>query len=188
MFELRIVGETPAALLQNLQAVLTDFAATVTLPAATPVEDKFPASDNVGAETIAEPMENPKAGGKGKPGRKPKAQTIDAKANEPAELDKADFLDDEPKKPAKEVTVDDLKDAVRQALVNAQARAEAAIPNFKALKGKDLETANNKVQAEKVAYVKPLLVKFGAANVSSLKPEQYADFLEAAQAYISGEA
>lgn len=191
MIELRISGATPAELLKETGQVLMLLAAGAkAAPAAKPAieADPFPKSDDVGAETVAEVLENPKAGGKGKPGRKPKPTSLELKANDPAELEKADFLDETPAKPAAEITIDNLKDAVRQALENAQKRAEDAIPNFKGLKGKELEAANLKVQAAKVAYVKPLLTSFGAANVSSLKPEQYADFIEAAQAYINGEA
>ncbi len=139
--------------------------------------DPFPATDTVGAETIAEPMENPKAGGKPKAtrGKKTAAQEI---------------IDAEPIETTKpiEATVDDVKNAVRVALENAQKRAEAEYPSFDTLKGKQLEDANKAVMAAKVAYVKPLLLQFGAAKVSDLKPEQYGAFVAAAQAFIDGEA
>ena len=193
MFELRIVGETPTALLQNMQEAMATFAATVTPPTAPGVvEDKFPASDNVGAE----PMENPKVGGKGKLGRKPKPQTIEAKANETTaatDLGKADFLDDAPAekpaaKPNADVTVEQVKDTVRAVLDSFTARAQAAIPGFDKLKGDALEAANKEIMANKVAYAKRLLESFEAQKVTDLQPHQYADFVEAAQAYISGEA
>ena len=192
MLELRITGNTTAELVQSAGELIVLLAngakvgamvaAQKSQPAA-PQPDLFPASDKVGAETIAEPMENPKATDdvdvKPKRGRKPKPEP---------EVVEADAETGATHASPPEATIEQVKDCVRQALENAAKRAEATIPNFKTLKGKALDDANQQVILHKINYVKPLLQKFGANKVTELAPEQYGEFVAAAQAYIDGEA
>lgn len=207
MIELRISGNSTSELLReasNVLLLLAKGAAPSAQPAAPvdvtpadvtvdPVGDPFPAGDNVGAETLAEPMENPKAGGKPSTrGRKPRAQApiIEAEAHPPAqELPAADFLDEQPAdEPAEPVTIDDVKSAVQRALAAAQARLEGEYPDFSKLAGKQLEAANQEVMSKKVALVKPLLAKFKAAKVTDLKPEHYAGVVRAIDEFIAAGA
>lgn len=196
MLELRITGNTTAELVQSageLIVLLANGAKVSAMVAAQQQQaaapDIFPASDKVGAETIAEPLDNPKAtddvDAKPKRGRKPKAETPPIE-HEPETTDIEETGETHARPP--EATIEQVKDCVRQALENAAKRAEAAIPNFKTLKGKALDEANQQVILHKINYVKPLLQKFGASKVTELQPEQYGEFVVAAQAYIDGEA
>lgn len=192
MIEVRISGNNMAELLRDASGLMMVLAQGAAPRGATPNagpiaaggEDKFPASDAVGAETA----DDEKAVAPKKRGRKP-AQTPEAEpVGDPTKLPEADFLDDEPKPAAPSATIEEVKQAVQAALEAAQHRLEGEYPNFAKLKGKELEAANQKILAGKVALVKPLLQQFGAAKVTELKPEHYADFVVAAQAYIDGES
>lgn len=186
MFELRIVGSTPHELMQRLNAVAN--ALLIGASDTRPAEDPFPASDNVGAETVAGP--NPSVSSPPKRGRKPKAPpvTIDVEANAPAEpLQTADFLDPEPTAPAAKVyTEADCREAVKQCLDGFEARARAADPSLATLKGAAKDEAEKKLMAAKIKWTKPLLEAFAVAKVSELKPDQYAAFMRAARPYIDG--
>lgn len=177
MIEVRISGSNMAELLRDASGLMMVLAQGAAPRGATPNsapiapggEDKFPASDAVGAETV----DDEKAVAPKKRGRKP-AQAVEAEpVGDPTKLPEADFLDDEPKPAAPSATIEEVKQAVQAALEAAQHRLEGEYPNFAKLKGKELETANQKILAEKVALVKPVLQKFGAAKVTDLKPEHY---------------
>jgi hypothetical protein len=178
MIEIKISGNNLQELTQNAMATLVLIAngARASMPPKQPVNDNaaatadaFPASDQVGGE--AEALKNPSAS-EAPPeqkGRKPKAKptSLELKANPPVE----------PKTETSDVTIEQCRDSVRLSLENYVTRARDGG-----------ETDEKKIMAGKVDYVKPLFAKFGIKKVSDLKPEQFADFVSKAAAYVDGTA
>lgn len=211
MLELKITGNTPQELVVNvlqLAGVLLNGAKnTAQKPDANLAQRDAEArqrGENVDGsqrrETVAEaePLQNPKAVDTStdapakthkKRGRKSNAEKAAAKtAEKPAELPVGgdaipDFLDrTKPKGEAPKVesvgyTEQDCRGAVLELYENFERRARDA--------GVTDET---EIMNTKVAYAKKLVAKFGVQKITELKPEQYDDFVAAAQPFIDGTA
>jgi UDP-N-acetylglucosamine enolpyruvyl transferase len=73
------------------------------------------------------------------------------------------------------------------ALKNAEDRETAKV-HAAGLEGEAHKTALKQVMPASVAYVKPLLAKFGVAKVSDLPKVQFAEFMKVSESYVQGTA
>lgn len=164
MIEIRISAENVSSLVDDLRRVMFCFENTARYTAGGDVIEA------VATETPA--AEAPKRG------RKPKAPS------EPVDATKQTEMFDDPLpadlQPKAELTYERCRDVLRLALKNAEAR-------YKAAAGDDAAKLKN-VMVDAMAYLKPLLAKFGVTRASELKPEQFAAFIDAATPYVQGTA
>jgi hypothetical protein len=227
MIELKVTGDTPEKFYANAMQTFALLMRGVTRPGAaqpaaapvTPQPDADqggaeaqpepaqlePAESAAPAETVAEPLENPKPldqipeapaeTAKRKPGRPRKQpETIEATAqpvsvaNHALNDDISDLgLKPAPTVPEKAYTMEDCREQVRQALKNAEDRGKAKVVAA-GLEGVAHENALKRVYPDAVTYVKPLLGKFNVVRVSDLKPEQFVEFMRASESYVQGTA
>lgn len=162
MQRLEITGSTPEEFYFNVINTLSLILRGPQTAAVAPVE---PVAEAVAIEdTVVEQSEQEVAPPVKKRGRP-------AKAAEPA---KSDELDDPVPDlgggaPAKELTLDgDIKPRL-QAIAAACTKRGMSMPGT-------------------VAYCQKLYAPFGIAKAPQLKPEQFEEFMEASEAYLSGEA
>lgn len=171
MHRLEITGETPESLYLNVVKTLSVF-----LRGAQPIapveagDDAAPASV-AGSEDIADEGSKPSAAGQSEPEIIPPEKTKHAargsKNTEPKVLN--DEIPDLTGAVAKELTLDG---DIRPRLMAIQKAC----------------TARGMTMPECVAYIQKLYGPFGVAKAPQLKPEQFAEFMEASEAYLSGEA
>jgi hypothetical protein len=164
MHRLEITGETPEALYVNVVNTLAMFLRGPSAPvsAAQAVDTSEAAVSRT--SDVATPEQEVLPPVKAKRGKK---------AAEPIKVEGSlnDAIPDLTggAEPAKELT---LADDIIPRLIAIQAAHTK--------RGNDMPTV--------VKYIQKLYGPFGIANAKNLKPEQFAEFLEASEAYLSGEA
>lgn len=194
-YKIEVTGENIQAVFQdvmNLAIVFGQggnnaFRPPATAPAEVPVVQSV---QTEGVNTGKNPPVAPLSAEKRKPGRPPEVQVVEATAtevkNHEAEVVKAStsdlknfVLEASPPaeiETAKTLTLkEDIQPRVRAIMDGWKARAEPG-------------TAENVVTQGGVNYAVGLLAKFGAKSTKDLKPEQFADFMKASEAYLDGSA
>lgn len=166
MHELKITGETPEALYMNVVNTLAMF---LRGPAqTTPVE---PGKDAAAAGADTEQS--------GKEGSSPSATD-----QPPPKAKRGKKADAEPAK------VETLNDPLPASMTDEPAKeltlAGDIIPRLMAIQAAHTKRGNDMPTC--VKFIQKLYGPFGIANAKNLKPEQFAEFMEASEAYLTGEA
>ena len=164
MHELKITGETPEALYMNVVNTLAMFLRGPAQTTPAPEAAVLRTSDAAPSEPEVIPPV------KAKRGKKAEAApvTIEGNLNDelPASMSEAKTIEHEP---AKELT---LADDIRPRLMAIQAAC----------------TKRGWEMAKCVSYIQKLYGPFNISNAKELKEEHFQEFLEASEAYLSGEA
>jgi hypothetical protein len=167
MHRLEITGNTPEELyfncIKTLSIMLKGSTAMPAEPVAEVVVVEETVAEQVAADKIVEEFAEAPAPTAGKKrGPKPKTKTEELN-------DDISDLGGAPAETAKELTLDgDIKPRL-QAISAACTKRGMSMP-------------------ETVAYIQKLYGPFGIAKAPQLKPEQFAEFLEASEAYLNGTA
>ena len=158
MHELKITGETPEALYLNAVNMLAIFLRGATTP--------VPSAQVVGEA----------------PSEAAVSRTSDAVQPEPEVIPPAPKARKGKKDTEPKVLNDEMPDLGAKALtLDGDIR-----PRLRAIQ--QACTKRNMDMAETIAYIQKLYGPFGIAKAEQLKPEQFAEFMDLSDAYLSGEA